>query len=207
MTDRRCSECGESLKDRGPRAITCGDKCRQDRSTRLRASAPLADGHTDTRERRAARKAAHDATVEVLKPIIREALTEEALRGIKELLALTPAAVNALSDDLQGDDPVLRQRAAAIVVKYTAGNSALVQPEDTDGSQQIVVNFALPRPDATATADGPLPIVEGEGDELRTCKACGAEKLASEFAEESSRCLACHESLRQKVLGRAGVAN
>lgn len=206
MIDRRCSECGESLKDRGPRAITCGDTCRQARSARLRKSAPLADGHKDTRERRAARKAAHDATVEVLKPVIREALTEEALRGIRELLGLTPAAVSALKGDLEGDDPVLRQRAAGIVVKYTMGNSALVRPEDTDDSRQIVVNFALPRPSQDPQAIGDM-VVEGEGDELRTCKACGAEKLASEFAEQSSRCLECHESLKQKVLGRAGVAS
>lgn len=206
MTERRCSECGESLKERGPRALTCNDTCRQARSARLRKVTPLADNHRDTRERRAARKAAHDATVEVLKPVIREALTEEALRGIRELLGLTPAAVSALRDDLEGDDPVLRQRAAGIVVKYTMGNSALVQADDTDGSKQIVVNFALPRPEVLGGDRADASLGDGECEELRTCKACGSEKVGSEFAENSARCLTCHEELRQKVLGRVGGA-
>lgn len=213
MAERRCSECTRSLEDRAPTAKTCSTKCRKARSERMKKTNDLAEAHdaeiTPVTRRRAIR-AAHEATVQELRPIIREALTEEALGGIKDLLGLMPAAVATLIGDLASDDAVLRQRAAALVVKYTMGNPALVQHEDTAGGGQIVVNFALPRPGEPVDQVGSTPNDEGawdgEGDELRSCSSCGTDKPVSEFVEESDRCKVCHEELRAKVLGRVGDA-
>jgi hypothetical protein len=127
--------------------------------------------------------------------MFRQALTEDVLRAIERLVGLTPAAVNALTEDLMGDDKVIRQRAYTLLFKYTTGHPALVKPEDTDDKSQLVVNFNLPRPDLKDDAE-----VEPEAaDELKVCDLCSQEKPVSEFEVGSSRCTECFEAWKKTI--------
>ena len=194
--------------------MTCGDVCRKKRSVRMRES-NLKDGGLTVRvaEKQEIQDVAREVMKEELRPVVREALTEDALRGVRDLLGLLPTAVESLKDDLAGEDAVLKQRAATLVVKYTLGHPALVRADDTADTKQIVVNFALPRPgvlpdQVDGTSNGQvlgLGEAEGEAEELRKCELCSIEKGVSQFAEDSYRCLECHEELRRKVLERVGA--
>lgn len=189
------------------RAKTCCDTCRSARSRRLRAANdPDRDlGSEHFREiaqyaRNEEPDLVRDVVREEIRPIVREALTEEVLRGINDLLGLTPLAIAALKDDLENeDDPGLRQRAAALVTKYTMGHPALIQPKDAEPNAQMVVHFALPRPDGEA-----VTIVDSEGEEIltKTCDECSVEKEADQFVASSNRCNDCYEKRRADVLAR-----
>lgn len=139
---------------------------------------------------------------EELRPVVREAITEDTLRAIQDLVALTPKVVDAIREDLASDDAVIRQRAYSLVAKYTIGHPAVVKSGEENDSKQIIVNFALPRPgdepvDAEATA------VELEAEDFRQCDLCGADKPVTDFVAGSSRCASCHEQQQihaQKLL-------
>lgn len=211
---RTCSECGTSLATKGPRAKTCSSKCRKDRSRRLqRANDPdSALGSEHFRQiaqyvRNEEPDLVRDVVRDELRPIVREALTEETLRAIQSLLGLAPAAVAALAEDLaNAEDPGLRQRAAALVTKYTMGHPALVSPKDTEPNAQMVVHFALPRPEANSNG-GSLGIADAEPTdvvEVKTCDECHVEKPADQFVASSSRCQQCYDARRERVLAKFG---
>lgn len=131
---------------------------------------------------------------EQLAPIVRDALTEETLHAIKKLLGLTGAMVLALEEDLTSEDPVIRQRAYALGIKYTVGHPALVKSDDADGSKQINVHFGLPRPDAAATLDDPQ-----DAEVVKTCDLCNEEKVESEFVAGSDRCQPCADEWKRRI--------
>lgn len=138
-----------------------------------------------------------------LAPIVREALTEDVLRAINDLMGLTPAAVSALKQDLESEDVHVRHRAAALVTKYTIGHPALIRPSDTDGAGQLVVNLNLPRPE---TDNIPDPDAEHpEAEEIKVCDMCGEDKPASEFEAGSERCSACFEEWKTKITEQFGA--
>lgn len=208
--DRVCTECGKSLKDRAPTALTCGDACRKARSQRLKRAE--SSEHTEAMTEvvhSEVKTVGREVLADELRPIVREALKEDALRAVAGLLELTPLAVEAIHADLLSDDPVIRQRAYSLLVKYTMGHPALVNAGETDTEKQLVVNFNLPRPGVPVDEVGRTPNDEGardgEAEELRTCDTCGVEKVfPAEFVDGSSRCITCHESLRTAVLERIG---
>lgn len=136
-----------------------------------------------------------------LRPVVREALTEDVLRSIDKLVNLTPRAVEAIADDLESDNAAIRQRAYLLVTKYTIGHPALVRQEDTDPNRQLTVNFHLPRPDAPEAIDVPPP---SEDEDLRTCDLCGEAKQPEEFVADSERCLNCAEEWKAKVQEQFG---
>lgn len=133
---------------------------------------------------------------EELRPVVREALTEEVLQAVQDMLGLTPTAVLRLQEDLEAEDSTVRQRAYTLILKYTIGHPALLQAKDTQDTGQMVVNFNLPRPDEL----GPEDIDLEPQPEFDICDICGTEKPADEFAAGSQRCISCFEEHKARVL-------
>lgn len=144
-----------------------------------------------------------------LTPVVREHLTESVMRSIGELVELTPLMVAALKDDLTALEPVLddrnhlvldedghtmyrvdkarRQRAVAIVAKYTVGSPGLA-PQAEHKPQPLSVSFGnLPRPDW----DNAVP--------ERECDLCKEWKPEDEFDAGAPRCRGCQDT----ITGRA----
>lgn len=201
MASRICSECGASLVGRKNGTKTCGPECRSKRSRRIkRTNAENLDKAHHSPEVREVRDAvegftpevAHEILQEELRPIIRETITEDTMRAISDMVALTPVAVNALKEDLGSEDATIRQRAYTLLMKYTVGHNALVQPPDQDRTQPLEVNFNLPRPD---NPDAPAPA----SIELRECDTCGESKPVEEFAANSTRCIDCYATQQNRA--------
>lgn len=203
---RTCSECATSIAGKATHTKTCSTNCRQKRARRLRkldkAAAREETYYRKQSEplrelvdvvRRSQTDVVKKVVEEQLAPIVRDALTEDTLQAIKKLLGLTSTAVGALAEDLVSDDPVIRQRAYSLAIKYTIGHPALVKADDSAGQGQMVVNFALPRPDQTPQA------IEAAADELRTCDLCNTEKPLAEFVGDSDRCQACADEWKQRI--------
>jgi len=188
----------------GPRALTCSVACRQHRSRRLRAANIDADALEATRGvRELVRRGGKDAIQEVLKqelaPVVREAIDQDVVEAIGKMVNLTTRAVEVLADDLESEDRVMRQRAAALVVKYTVGHPALVKPVD-ETPPQMTVHFNLPRPEGVQRYDE-----EGEVlSETQVCDNCNIEKPLAEFESGSDRCTECFERMRAAVLETLG---
>lgn len=138
---------------------------------------------------------------EELKPVVREALTDDVLVAIQNLVNLTPAVVAAITEDIaQTSDKTLRQRAYTLVSKYTLGNPSVAPPPIEQAATGIVVNFQMPRPgDATAEVEQ-----HSDAEELKTCVECKQDKPVTGFVANSDRCTQCHEQLQAKVLERFG---
>lgn len=206
MAERVCSECGNSLAGKAVTAKTCCERCRQTRTRRLHRAKREEEEYTYThphadlavREEVRREAPAHIARVirDELQPIVREALTEDVLRAVSDMLDLAPRAVELMKDDLEDPDPVVRQRAYSMIVKYTIGHPALLKPMDTEPSGQLVVNFNLPRPDDTE-----LTVTTGEvvDEEMHTCDMCSVEKPVSEFVAGSTRCAQCYETWKATI--------
>ena len=219
-----CTECGKSLADRKEGSVTCGATCRSARSRRLRRqrkrmTQAATEAHTyQDPEQRSLALAAHDKQPEVVKevmreelrPVVREAITEDTLRALHELVALTPRAVQCIAEDLHGDDLTIRQRAYTLLTKYTIGHQAIVRPAEETAGQKLEVHFALPRPghDVGGLGDTEAPAVELEVTELRTCDMCEVSKPITDFIAGSQRCAECYEQqreyARQLMKDRAG---
>ncbi len=200
---RVCSECGGPLGD-NPKQKTCSDKCRGDRSRRLARSKKKGGPRADQTGFQALAPAAgavavedvaRDVLREELAPVVREAITEDALRAIQKLIALTPEMVDKLATDLRSTDDVVRQKAYTLGLRYTIGHGSIVPPPgDADPGNKLTVIFdGMARPDFDAPADA--EVVE----ETRTCNGCGAEKAADQFVGHSDRCTDCHEALRARA--------
>lgn len=190
-----CSECGKSIS--GAR-ITCGDACRSRRSHRIRAQKAAELGSISKEDLKLTTR---EVMKEELRPVVREAITADVLRGIASMVGLTPRAVELLQADLESQDANIRQRAYTLLLKYTMGNPA-VAPTPEHQPPAFSVEFVMPRPPAE---DNPPPeaeviteaqtvISETEGA-TRLCQACGEDKLLSEFFGDAPRCTACHEKI------------
>ena len=205
---RRCSECGGDLSGKPPHAKTCGDGCRQKRSRRLRrqkvdaGKAGALPEHQKVLQEvtRGERDDVAQRIVEdELRPVVREAITDDVLRGISDLIALAPTVVDKIREDLESDDSTVRQKAYSLVAKYTFGHPAIVRPPEEDGGKQLIVHFGLPRPD-----DGSAPeAIEATAtelvvDDIRQCDSCQEDKSVTEFVAGSSRCRECYEE-QQRV--------
>ena len=194
------------LSGKSVRAVTCGNACRLKRSRRVRRQNQEVEDFQEANNAGVneiaaiVRREAPDVVTRVMKaelqPIVRQALTEDVLRSISELVGLTPRAVQALHEDLESDDKTIRQRAYTLLIKYTVGHPALVKNDEMDDTRQLVVNFNLPRPDDPP----PTEDLPAEAEELRSCDMCGEEKTEAEFAAGSSRCLTCFEEWKERVL-------
>lgn len=186
-------------------ARTCSEKCRSTRSRRIKRTNRNVEAFAEANNAGAqeiaaiVRREAPDVITKVMKdelrPIVREALTEDVLRAVEQMLGLTPRAVELLAADLESEDSTVRQRAYTLVTKYTIGHPALLKADDGAGAGQITVNFALPRPD-----DVPDETSPHEADVVRTCDSCSEDKPESEFVAGSDRCRTCFEEQKAEVL-------
>lgn len=205
---RVCSECGASLATRAGTAKTCGESCRKTRSRRLRrqkVEAGRVQSLTDEQRVvsevvRGERDDVVDRIVEdELRPVVREAITEDVLRAIRDFVALTPDVVRALAEDLQSEDKILRHKAAALIAKYTLGNPAVAGRPNEELERELVINFDLPRPEVVDS-----PVVHEIEPGERPCDICGAFKSDEQFVDGSDRCVDCWNESRAKVLERFG---
>lgn len=203
---RTCSECAQPLSSRSVTSKTCSNACRLKRSRRLRRvkrdQEEFEDSYPGAGAQEVAaivRRESYDAVMRVTQaevtPIVREALTEDVLRAVQQMIGLTPRAVELLGEDLESEDATIRQRAYTLLIKYTAGHPALLQPKDAEHGAQLVVQFGLPRPDAADFVPEPTDIVE-----LVTCDMCHEDKPATEFESGSLRCKPCFEEWKANVL-------
>ncbi len=210
---RRCSECGASLRDRMASAKTCSDSCRTKRTRRVArsnrkrmATARAAREYTPEQAEVAAMVSARqDVVRDVMRaevtPIVREALTDDVLAGIQQLVRLTPKMIAAIEADLGSGDDGIRQRAYTLLAKYTLGNPAIAPPPETPVSAGMQVFFEMPRPGGAVPA-----VLESSATEVRECVECKAEKDAAAFVADSDRCQECHDRLQATVRGRFGEA-
>lgn len=199
-----CSECGNSLKGKKKGTRTCSDKCRQARSLRLRNAAgraeedevqAAADAEVLAGMRASVRGHLEDRVKTImdkeLAPVVREAITEDVQRSISALLALTPAAVQAIMEDLtQTDSFDRRQKAYTLLMKYTAGHPKLVTDVDPTPPSVTVVFPGMERPEVVPEAD----VVEGEFE----CDACNTVQPDDQRAAPGAdRCQTCHDQLQE----------
>ncbi len=206
---RRCTECGASLQGKGPNAKTCGDKCRSKRSRRLKRAAkeagalkamPEHQKDVAGRVRTEIPDVAHDVIEEELRPVVRESITEDTLRAIQTMVGLTPAAVEALSEDLASEDSTVRQRAYKLVLQYTVGHPAIVRAEDESAGQRLEVHFDLPRPDTPAEPEVvEAEVVDDTEEDTKECDACGQDKPLRDFIGGSDRCIACYHAAQDRA--------
>jgi len=213
---RPCTECSTLLPWDSPSVRkTCSDKCRKQRTrrmrkTRQRASAVASEARSYSPERKAIAKVVsrtavkdvgHELMKEELRPIVKEALTDEVLAALNGLVALTADAVCALREDIQqSDNKELRQKAYSLLLRYTAGNASIAPKAVEEEAKAMQVMFAVPRPGQDADEHD----VPGEAVELRDCAECKQSKPADEFVANSDRCTKCHEQFAAKVRERFG---
>lgn len=136
---------------------------------------------------------------EELRPIVREAITEDVIRAIDSMLKLTPRAIEMIEEDLESPDPLVRQKAYTLLLKYTTGHPALLQANDTQAGSQINVSFELPRPDATADTEATAEEAEVVEEEDRQCDICETIKPISQFVVGSNRCAVCFDTWKATI--------
>lgn len=198
---RTCLNCGADISHRGTRAKTCSDACRQALSRREPLPPELVAEVNKHATPTAVKRAVEAEVRDVIKPVVREALTEDVLGALQNLVTLTPQAVATLEQDMLGDDPVLAQKAATTVLRYTVGHQALVTAQETQ-APQLVVNFDLPRPGADAVVETDD---EKTADEVFECDVCHLEQSITNRVANSDRCTDCHEKRKQAILEQYGL--
>lgn len=205
LAERRCSECSKSLAGLASSARTCGENCRKKRQRRRAKLNHETQVEAEATIGQIVRNEAPDVVTRVLhqelEPIVREALDENVLRAISQMVGLTPRAVQVLAEQLESPDPVLAERAAITVMKYTVGHPALVKPAGTT-SPPFTVQFELPRPaEQTSRSDQEELITDAvEADATRVCDVCGQEKPDDQFEADSNRCSSCFREYRERLL-------
>lgn len=201
-------QCKGSLEGMSPQAKTCSVGCRQHRGRRLKGVGidPTALAATEG-VRELVRAGGQDAVQQVLKqelaPLVRESIDESVLSAIDRMVKLTPQAVDVLARDMEGEDRVMAQRAAALVVKYTVGHPALVRPPE-EKPTAFTVNFGLPRPEEP----GDAPAIDPEDAEVvaeKVCDNCHEPKPLSAFADGSDRCEDCFQAARRAIIEKFGL--
>jgi predicted nucleic acid-binding Zn ribbon protein len=204
---RTCSECWDSLKGKPVHTKTCSDKCRARRSRRLArekreagALKALPEHQKDiaARVRRQTPDAIRTVAQEELRPVVREAITEETMRAIQQMVGLAPAAIEALAADLVSPSEKIRQGAAKLILQYTVGNAP--SPED-DAARNLTVHFDLPRPEQTQEQIDDPEVIDAEvvDEPTKTCDSCGADKPVTSFVANSDRCSSCYEEQRKRA--------
>jgi hypothetical protein len=220
---RTCSEPGCTNKlvneDGTPKPSgtkTCGQKCRQKRARRLKNAQKRGGSQSkhavEVQDMAAATRgevtdAIHEVAVEEIRPLVREAMTEEVLSSISTMVGLTPKAIAVLQEQMDSADETIAQRAATLFLKYTMGNPSVAPPPSEKAPPPMSVVFNIPRPgDPTDTT-----LVKNEtaydGDmvELRQCSDCSQHKSDDEFVGASSRCQECFDRLHEELGKRFAV--
>ena len=155
-----------------------------------------------------ARQAAKALAFKGLQDEVREVLRDEIRKDIQQFVRdnvqgaaeamtlLLPKAIAGLAVDLEDPDPVFRQRATNLVLKYTMDLGD--KGEDGDDARIINIIHGIPVPETTLgdrvaeTIDVAVSeVVDTEGWER--CKRCGEEKHpdAGNHYKDGFTCRAC----------------
>lgn len=206
---RKCPECGESLAGKLPTAMTCGKgSCRGRRARRIKRQQreagkkrALPEALQPFAEENRVNDTAARVLEDELRPVVREAITDEVLRGVQTLVGLTPAAVARIQEDLDSPDHTIRQRAYTLQLRYTMGNPSVAPAPTEQQPGGLTVQFNMPRP-----ADTPAPevVVVDDGDR-RMCAECNQMKREDDMVGNSDRCVECHERVQAEVRERFGA--
>jgi hypothetical protein len=191
----RCGKPARRLKSGKGYAKYCvppNDKCRQKMAARRRdgAASGRTPGELVSDE---AEAAAQELLRDELRPVVREAITEDVLEGVRKLIGHVPKAVEVAAALLTSDDEKTRFDAAALILRHTTGNKNIVPDVNEGKHQAMTVVFGIPRPQ----------VVEGEIEggviETKECDSCGESKPndAEHFVGNSDRCVTCFDRMRQ----------
>lgn len=211
---RACEICGKDISHRGKAAKTCSDECRQvkhklnkqaqkrrarareaARRTEITATAEEVAGLADT--------VAADVLREELRAAInREALTDDVMHDIAQMMRFAPAAIGAAARLMTSTDPDVALKAATLVLKYTMGNPAVAPKPEDPGQAPMQVYFNVPAAGDTTSRLPDQPALEAEVEEERTCGDCHKTKGASEFVGGSDRCQDCFTKMQEEVAAR-----
>jgi len=202
-----CSECGKKLPP-GSKTTrrTCSDKCRAERSRRIREGharaqeEALEEVQVTTTAQKAMGRAItaniddriHKVLDRELGPIVREHITEDVQRSIAALLGMMPLAVNAIMEDLAQEDSYdRRQKAYTLLMKYTAGHPKLITDADPTPPSVTVVFPGMERPEGVPEAT--------LADDVFECDACAeVQSVDQRAAPGADRCKTCHENLQAR---------
>lgn len=205
-----CTECDRPVNRPG---AACSATCRSRRKRRRDAEA--ASGREVTKlVTDEAERAASELLRENLKPVVKEAITEDLVSRIHEMIGAMPEAIEALIEDINpepdGPDGELtddqldrRQRAYTQLFKLTAANKNLVPDINADKQRDLTVIFggALARSEIAKERLGE----EVSGViESKTCDACGVAKSLEDFVGTSDRCQQCFDEMREAAVGIVG---
>ncbi len=143
----------------------------------------------------------HEVAKEELRPVVRDAITEDVLRSIDGLMRLSPRAVELIAADLESSNEAVRQKAYTLLLRYTLGNPAVAPtPEATTPPMQVVFNMPQPGDDAPeALIETPAAEVE-----LEECCVCHEHKAPEQFIAGSDRCQTCQDALDERVRSEFG---
>ena len=139
----------------------------------------------------------HSIVNKELTPVVREAITDETLRAIQQMVGLTPEAVLAVQADLRSENDSIRQRAYSLILKYTVGNPQITHPDNTDTTRPLQIHFDLPRP-SSGSIDGEAVEIPHDSP-TKQCDKCGEDKPFTEFIANSDRCQTCYEAGRNRA--------
>lgn len=132
-------------------------------------------------------------------PVVKEAITEDVLGAVRDMIGLLPDAIAAIKEDIGSDDPDIRQRAYTLLVKHTAGSRNLVPDVNEAKQRDLTVVFGIPRPDGTgeARSDGTTGVIES-----KACDSCHVVKPADSehFVQGTDRCRECFDSMRASAM-------
>lgn len=167
---------------------------------------------------------ARELLAKEMQPYVREALTGEVLQSLSAMLGMMPLVQAALTDDLTALTPVWndegaqlldrdgepclvpdydrRQKAVAMVLKYTVGQPGLApQPDAPEAAGVTVVFSGMGEPVITSSAQDldEERLATLESGDSRQCDICEAVKPKDEFVGASSRCEECQAALRARV--------
>lgn len=140
----------------------------------------------------------HEVFKEELRPVVREAITEDVLRSVGQMMRLTPKMIELIERDMEDDDPTVRQKAYTLLARYTLGNASVAPAPAEQAQAPMQVVFNLPRPGSDA------PDVPEEAVELRECCECHQHKPEDAFVANSERCVDCHQEVQDRVHARFG---
>lgn len=204
---RKCSEC-ETLLPPGSKAKTCSSSCRQKRSRRLTRQRMTA-GHANAAKAKVPQEwkdvledVGHEVAKEELRPVVREAMTEDAMQALQKMVGLLPGVVEQLQKDVRDIDPVVRQKAHAMILRYTLGHEKAL-PSDEKQPAGVNVIFTMPRPgqepdttpELSDTAQ-PLPV---DAEELRECDTCKVARPLTDFFGNALRCNPCVDAFQARA--------
>lgn len=207
-TPRRvCLNCGRALRGRDVRRKTCSDRCRKAiqraRGAQRVTSLPDAELTGDAvHNDRGPRSPLRQVIAEELRPIVREAIDEEVIKAIGALVRLSPGAIVALSEDLDSDDPQIRQRAYSLVLKFALDNPHVTPPRADKPHLQVDVNLPRPGP----PPDRAIELLKEDDpphdlEHQRVCVGCREPRRTSDFQADAPMCTRCLTQRRERVLG------